>query len=89
MEFQLPYYRKFKKHLTEIADRYRLNPDNLKIEFFTPDCQAILIEQVENQNYKIHINLEENRIISIKRISKNGEATTPEYVREKYRQFMK
>ncbi len=87
MEFKLPQYKKFKKALVDVANRFGLNPDHLKIEFFTPNCQAILVEQVENQNYKIHINLEENRIVSIQRL--NGTGGYPDHIRQKYRQFMK
>lgn len=87
MEFELPQYKKFKKSLVEVAKRFSLNPDKLRIEFFTPNCQAILVEQVENQNYKIHINLEENRIVSIQRLSAGG--GYPDHIRNKYRKFMK
>ena len=88
MEFLLPHYSRFKKNLIEIARRFRLNPEKLKIEFFTPDCQAILIEEVDNQDYQIHINLEENRIISIKRLT-NHDGGYPDHIKEKYREFMK
>lgn len=70
-----------------MAKKFGLDPDKLKIEFFTPNRQAILVENVENQQYKIHINLEEDRIISIQRLS--GEGVYPEHIRKKYRQFMK
>jgi len=87
MEFQLPYYKQFKKNLTEIANRFSLNPDNLKIEFFTPNCQAILEEQIGDDKFKIHISLEEDRIISFRRISDSGDY--PEHIRAKYRRYMK
>lgn len=87
MEFKLPYYKKFKHTLTNIAYNFSLNPEKLRIEFFSPNSQAIFVECVDNQEYKIHINLQENRIISIQKLSNNGGYS--EYAREKYRQFMK
>ena len=88
MEFQLSQYRHFKKSLTQVAERFSLNPDKLKVEFFTPNSQAILVENVDNQDFKIHINLQENRIVSFRRLSKNGSSTS-ESLKEKYRRYMK
>ncbi len=88
MEFKLPQYKRFRQHFKEIASRFSLNPDHLKIEFYTPKSQAILIESVEDQDFKIHINLQENRIISIQNLSGSSSGFS-EGLREKYRQHMK
>ncbi len=88
MEFQNPQYKIFRKNVTEIAHRFHLDPDKLKVEFFTPNSQAILVEEVEDHDFKIHINLQENRIISIQHLSKNGNGFS-ETLKEKYRRFMK
>ena len=87
MSFKPTTYKKFTKALVNVANRFGLHPAHLRIEFFTPNCQAILVEQVENQNYKIHITLEENRIVSIQRL--NGTGGYPDHIRQKYREFMK
>ena len=88
MEFAMTHYRNFQNNLAEIADQFSLDPENIKVEFYTPNCQAILVEHVEDEDFKIHINLEENRIISIQQLSqtKNGMS---DQVREKYRKYMK
>lgn len=88
MEFESVHYRHFADDFQEIAKRFCLDPDHLKVEFYTPRSQAILIEEVENQAFKIHINLEENRIISFKRLGENGNGNS-EHIKNKYRQFMK
>ena len=88
MEFQSPHYQHYTKEFQDIAEKFSLDPENLIVEFYTPSSQAILIEQIQDESFKIHINLEENRIISIKRLgnSPNGNS---ECIKEKYRQFMK
>lgn len=88
MEYELPHYKAYNKELLQIAQQFSLDPNKLKIEFFTPHCQAIVVEQVDGHIFKVHINLEENRIVSIKRLS-NGIAGNLDYLKEKYRRFMK
>jgi len=61
MEFQ-SRYQYFTKDFQQIASQFNLNPDKLKVEFYTPQCQAILVEQVDGHAFKIHINLEEKEI---------------------------
>jgi len=88
MEFQVPHYADYVDDFQEIAKHYSLNPEKLKIEFYTPQCQAILTEQIEDHTFKIHINLEEDRIVSIKHLTGNGNGN-PDTFMEKYRKFMK
>ncbi|MFQ5770639.1 MAG: hypothetical protein ACE5HX_08890 [bacterium] len=88
MEFQSPHYEHFSKDFQKIAKKFSLDPDHLKVEFYTPQTQAIVIEQVDNQSYKIHINLEENRIISFQRLGESHNGNS-EFVKDKYRKFMK
>ena len=88
MEFKVQHYSNFTKDFLEIARNYSLDPDNLKIEFYTPRCQAILVERVENHLFKIHINLQENRIVAVQRISV-GPNGNLDALKDKYRKFMK
>ena len=88
MEFQAPHYKDYVDDFQEIAKHYSLNPEKVKIEFYTPRCQAILTEQIEDHTFKIHINLEEDRIVSIKHLAGNGNGNADTF-KEKYRQFMK
>jgi len=84
MEFQSPHYKEYSKDFHQIAEQFSLNPEHLKVEFYTPNCQAILVEEVAEQKFKIHISLEENRIISIQRLTNGVNGN-----KEKYRKFMK
>jgi len=88
MEFEFPEYKRFTHHFKKIANRFSLDPDQLKIEFYRPHSQAILIESVDDQDFKIHINLQEDRIVSIKNLSSDGSGFS-ERLREKYRKHMK
>ena len=88
MEFHAPHYKKYVEDFQKIAKKYSLNPEKLKIELYTPRCQAILTEQIEDHTFKIHINLEEDRIVSIKHLTGNGNGN-PDTFMEKYRKFMK
>ena len=88
MEFHTPHYKDYIDDFQQIAEHYSLNPDKVKIEFYTPQCQAILTEEIEDHTFKIHINLEEDRIVSIKQLRGNGNGSADTY-KEKYRQFMK
>ncbi|MFQ5710005.1 MAG: hypothetical protein ACE5HO_21325 [bacterium] len=87
MEFQFPHLEHFTEDFHQIADRFRLNPDHLKIEFYRPSSQVILVEAVGDHAFKIHIDLEEHRIISIQTLSacKKEEA---DFIKRKYRRFM-
>lgn len=90
MEYHSPHYKHFSKDLNELAHQYELDPQNLTIEFFTPRHQAIVVEKLDGEAFKIHINLEENRIISVKRLTENGCANGKgAHLREKYRKYMK
>ncbi len=88
MEFISPQLRAFKETLMDVASRFSLNPDKLSVEFFAPNCQAIFVEHVGDQDFKIHINLQENRIVSIQSLSDANNGFT-DRLKEKYRQYMK
>ena len=87
MEYKSPHFKRYEKDFIKIAERYALNANGLKVEFYMPGEQAIVIEQIEDEAYKIHINLQEHRIISIQRVSGNGKPYSDK-IRKKYRQYM-
>jgi len=88
MEFQSPHYEEYQNDFQQIAKDFSLDPDHLKVEFYTPNCQAILVEEVADHKFKIHISLEENRIVSIQRLT-NGVNGNGERFKQKYRKYMK
>ena len=87
MEYKSPHFKRVEKDFKQIAGRFGLNTDGLRVEFYMPGQQAIFIEQIEDEAYKIHINLQEERIISIQRVSGNGKPYSDK-IRKKYRQYM-
>jgi hypothetical protein len=88
MQYQSPHYKHFSKDLNELARNFELDPQNLTIEFYMPRHQAIVVERLENEAFQIHINLEEGRIISVKRLSE-GSNGNGEHLKKKYRKYMK
>jgi len=87
MEYKSPHFKRFQNDFMKIAKRFAINTAGLKIEFYMPGQQAIFIEQIEDEAYKVHINLQEDRIISIQRVSGKGKPDS-EQIRKKYRQYM-
>jgi hypothetical protein len=87
MEFKFQHLKHFKDDFLQIAKQFGLNPERMQIEFYTPSQQVILIETVDEDDYKIHINLEEYRIISIQRVSKPVSSDLAP-MKKKYRQYM-
>jgi hypothetical protein len=87
MEYKSPHFKRYANDFIRIAKNFALNTEGLKVEFYMPGQQAILIEKVENEAYKVHINLQEERIISFQRISGNGKPYS-ETIHRKYRQYM-
>jgi len=79
----------FATDIAAVAQKFNLNLNDLEVEFFTPARQAIVVETVGKKRFKVHINLEENRIIAVKQVSaapvENGE--TDQFA--KYKSFMK
>lgn len=88
MELTVQNYEAYAEEIEALAKRYDLDVRNLKVDFFTPKCQAIVTERVCDHLFKVHINLEQDRIISIKTLTnaQNGEL---ERIKDKYRKFMK
>lgn len=88
MKYHSPHYENFSNDFQKIAKHFSLNSENLEVEFYTPRCQAIFVEEVDQHKFKIHISLEEDRIISVQQIS-NGVNGNGVSLKEKYRRFMK
>ena len=87
MEFKSPHFKRFKQDFIRIAEKYAINIKGLKVEFYMPGQQAIFVEKIEDEAYKVHINLQEERIISIQRVSGTGKPASDK-IRKKYRQYM-
>jgi len=88
MNFHDPGFRRFEEEILRTADHFGLDHENLEVEFFSPGSQAILVERINGWRFRIHCNLQEKRIISVRQIE-NGAATVTPEVLAKYKAFMK
>ncbi|MDZ7363038.1 MAG: hypothetical protein ONB46_20300 [candidate division KSB1 bacterium] len=82
-------FGRFATDIAAVAQQYQLDLDGLEVELFTPGRQAIVVEAVGNQRFRIHINLEENRIIAVKQITPAPVKNLGEDPFAKYKKFMK
>jgi hypothetical protein len=58
------------------------------VEFHTPRTQLIVVERVPPWRFRIHINIQEKRIVAVRQIESNAPPTEPEAL-AKYKAFMK
>ena len=78
----------FAHDIAATAQRFHLDLEHLQVEIFSPGRQAILIETQGAQVFRIHLSLEEDRIVAVKQIA--GPAVSPENdAFAKYKAFMK
>ena len=79
----------FETDIAAVAEHYNLNLDHLDVEFFSPGRQAILVEEVGGHRFRVHLSLEENRIIAVKQLDNApGESASVDLF-AKYKNFMK
>ncbi|MFQ5632567.1 MAG: hypothetical protein ACE5I1_27685 [bacterium] len=69
MKFSDPRLFIFKDDILKVAEKYRLNTEELLVETFVPRNNAIFVEGVEGNRFRVHINLQENRIVSAKQLN--------------------
>lgn len=86
MKFANPRLIYFKDEILQVAEQYALNPDNLVVETFIPSNNAIFVETFQSNHFRIHVNLQEQRIISVKQLNA-GHAEKEAF--QKYTVFMK
>ncbi|NUO79123.1 hypothetical protein HUU05_03530 [candidate division KSB1 bacterium] len=78
----------FEEDIKQVAQRFNLDLTNLQVEFFSPGRQAILLETVGAREFRVHLSLEEGRIIAVKQTGGPLEPGASD-VFAKYRSFMK
>ncbi|MDZ7304533.1 MAG: hypothetical protein ONB44_20605 [candidate division KSB1 bacterium] len=80
---------RFATDIAAVAKQYDLNLDHLEIEFFNPGRQAICVETIGGRSFRVHLNLEENRIIAVQQIAGEAGESSGEDFFAKYKNFMK
>lgn len=89
MTFSDYAFGRYETDIAAVAEKYHLNLNDLQVESFSPGRLAILVEKVGNCRFKIHLNLEESRIISVKQIAGEATLSGSEDQFAKYKSFMK
>jgi hypothetical protein len=79
----------FSKEIAAVAEKFDLNLDHLDIEFFSPGHQGIFVETVNGRRFRIHLSLEEDRIVAVKQLDLNPSEKIAEDLLAKYKNFMK
>ena len=86
MKFSDPRLFLYRDDAMRVARHYHLNPEQLVVETFVPRNNAIFVEKVDGNEFRIHINLQENRIISAKQLNENS---VDKAIFQKYLDYMK
>jgi len=82
-------FGRYEDDVTTVAEKYNLNLVDLEVESFSPGRLAILVEKVGERRFKVHLNLEEKRIIAVKQITPETSGDRDVDPFAKYRAFMK
>lgn len=82
-------FGRFETDIVAVAEKYNLNLHDLEVESFSPSGLAILVERIGERQFKIHINLQEGRIVAVKQIAGAPLKNSPENQFAKYTNFMK
>lgn len=82
-------FGRYETDIAAVAEKYKLNLNGLEVESFSPTGLAILVEKIEDRRFKIHINLQEGRIIAVKQIAGAPLENNTENQFAKYTNFMK
>ncbi len=86
MKYAHDLYAAHSEEISHIADLFGLNREGLVVEAYIPKQTAIFVETVDDKKFRLHVNLEENRIISVKQLGVD-KAEVAEF--DKYMAFMK
>jgi hypothetical protein len=82
-------FGRYESDIVAAAEEYNLNLRDLEVESFSPSGLAILVEKIGERRFKIHINLQEGRIIAVKQIAGAPLENDAEDQFAKYTSFMK
>ncbi|MDZ7343561.1 MAG: hypothetical protein ONA90_03500 [candidate division KSB1 bacterium] len=82
-------FGRFESEIAAVAKQFELDLQNLEIELFTPNQQAIFVEAVGSRRFRIHLSLEGNRIIAVKQVAGEPIENSSADLFAKYTKFMK
>jgi hypothetical protein len=82
-------FGRFEGDIAAVAKQFELDLQNLEIELFTPNQQAIFVETIGSRRFRIHFSLEEKRIIAVKQLAGEPIENSSDDLFAKYKKFMK
>ncbi len=68
MKFSDPRLMILEDQIQEVARELSLDPDHLVVESFIPNSAAVFVETVGEHQFRLHVNLQEHRIVSVKEL---------------------
>jgi len=74
--------------VSEMVQFFKLDEKNVVVEFHTPRTQLIVVERIHPWRFRIHINVQEKRIVAVRQIEPGAPPAPPEAL-DKYKAFMK
>ncbi|KAA3615395.1 MAG: hypothetical protein DWQ05_13650 [Calditrichaeota bacterium] len=86
MQFVNSHLMIFSEDIEKIVDMFSLNTKDLLVESFSPGDNAIIVETQNKSRFRLHIDLQEKRIIAAKKLGEN-KSDTHDF--DKYIAFMK
>jgi hypothetical protein len=89
MNYREYVFGRYETDIAAAAEKYNLSLNDLEVESFSPAGLAIFVEKIEGKRFKIHINLQEGRIISVQIMGSESADRNNEALFAKYKSFMK
>jgi len=86
MKYSNPGLIFFEKEILHMSKKFNLNTEESIVESFVPNTNAIIVETVDHYRYRVHINLQEKRIISARQLNMRP---LQKPIMAKYTAFMK
>lgn len=82
-------FGRYETEIAAVAEKYKLDLNGLEVESFSPTGLAILVEKIADRRFKVHINLQEGRIISVQKMGTEPADKENSELFAKYESFMK
>ncbi len=86
MQYANSHLMIFSDDVQKVIEQFSLNSDGLLIESFSPEENAIVVENINEKKFRLHLDLSEDRIIAAKQLGVEKSST---HDFDKYIAYMK
>lgn len=69
MKIANPGLAYFRPEIERLAEKFGLDRNRTLVESYVPNSTAIFVESVRDKKFRIHVNVQEGKIISAKQLS--------------------